>query len=154
MLESIFNVKDFGAVGDGAADDTPAFQRVLDAIASLSKQARPGFPNSSHIEVTDPSGAILWIPRGQYKLTGTLRLTRQTIVQGVGASASQLRFPVDVDGIVVESVYSSPAEPDTVDANGAALPNGHGSAASSVIRDLTPPLESADPKLQRIVDVI
>src|ERR1051326_5264778 len=136
MPGSIFDVKDYGAVGDGVADDTAAFKRALDAIAALSKVARPGFPNSSHLEVVDPSGAMLWVPRGQYRLNRTLRLNRQTVLQGVGAGASVLRFLADIDGVVVDSTYSSAPEADTVAVNGTPLPHGHGSGAGSVIRDI------------------
>lgn len=53
-LRDTINVKDFGAIGDGVADDTSAIQAALDAI-----------PNS---------GAILLFPAGSYRVTTTLIL--------------------------------------------------------------------------------
>lgn len=50
----VANVRDFGARGDGRADDTAAFQRALD-------QAPPG---------------VILVPRGQYRLAGQLHITR------------------------------------------------------------------------------
>src|ERR1041384_6814752 len=114
MPGSVFDVKDFGATGDGLTDDSPAFERALAAIESLSKITRDGFPNARRQEIVDPSGALLWIPRGHYRLTRTLRINRQDILQGVGIANSTLTFPADVDGIVVESVYTSAAEQDSV----------------------------------------
>ena len=48
------NVKAFGAVGDNSADDTAAFQAAIDAAAPLSKAVA--------------------IPRGRFKVTGSLAL--------------------------------------------------------------------------------
>lgn len=44
------NVRDFGAVGDGVADDTAAIQAALDAAEAAG-------------------GGIVWVPGGTYKLT-------------------------------------------------------------------------------------
>ena len=55
LSETIFNLADFGAVGDGVADDGPALQSALDAI-----------------EVT--GGGTLFIPPGP-SLRTSLQLT-------------------------------------------------------------------------------
>ena len=66
------NVKDFGAVGDGNADDTHAFQA---AIAATS------------------SGAI-FIPAGRYKITDFVTIQKSNIVlRGAGAGKTTLWFP-------------------------------------------------------------
>jgi hypothetical protein len=54
--ELVLNVKDYGALGDGVADDTTGLQAWLDAIKS---QKRPGY-----------------LPAGNYKITATLSLTQ------------------------------------------------------------------------------
>ena len=55
-LSSWLNVKtDFGAVGDGVADDTIAFQSALNALESASSHAN-----------------VLYIPAGTYKITSGL----------------------------------------------------------------------------------
>ncbi len=60
--------RDYGAVGDGRADDTAAVQRGLDAL-------------TKHREA-----CVLFIPAGTYRLTATVKTVRQahTDCQGVG----------------------------------------------------------------------
>ncbi len=66
------SVKDFGARGDGVADDSQAF---LDALAKA------------------PQGAIE-VPAGRYKITKILEITRPGVVlRGAGADKSVLYFP-------------------------------------------------------------
>lgn len=72
-LSEYVSVKDFGAVGDNAADDTDAFK---DAIAAIS------------------AGQTLYVPPGTYKLTDTLVLSKQINLLGDGWDASKLSFTV------------------------------------------------------------
>lgn len=62
-LREGLSVKDFGAVGDGIADDTAAIQA---AANSLSR------------------GGILFLPTGTYKISDTLHFPQGTIIQGAG----------------------------------------------------------------------
>jgi hypothetical protein len=55
------NVKDFGAVGDGLANDTVAIQNALNAVAQL------------------------WFPVGTYKITAPLSIDRSILVRGENA---------------------------------------------------------------------
>jgi pectate lyase-like protein len=66
------SVKDYGAVGDGIADDTAAFIRALQEM---------------------PAGALL-IPAGRYKLTAMLKIDRSgVVVRGEGIDKTALFFP-------------------------------------------------------------
>jgi hypothetical protein len=66
------NVKDFGAKGDGIADDTKAFN---DAIASVSE------------------GAV-FVPAGRYKITDFIYIRKSGVVlRGAGPESATLWFP-------------------------------------------------------------
>lgn len=56
ILNDAVNVKQFGAVGDGVADDTAAIQDAIDAT----------------------EGRGLYMPRGNYKVTSTLHITSRS----------------------------------------------------------------------------
>jgi hypothetical protein len=72
------NVKAFGAVGDGFADDTAAFQKAIDAS----------------------KGKVIRIPPGRYKITDFLTISGSgTVMQGAGAEESVLFFPIPLNTI-------------------------------------------------------
>lgn len=50
--ETVTNVRDFGAIGDGTTDDTIAIQAAINSL--------------------EAGGGIVWFPRGVYKITSTL----------------------------------------------------------------------------------
>lgn len=58
------SVRDFGARGDGMADDTAALQK---AVAAAAKQ-----------------GGTVWVPAGDYKLTGDIIVPSGVTIQGAG----------------------------------------------------------------------
>ena len=66
-LEQYISIKDFGAIGDGVADDTAAIQACLDAIQSSSAL-----------------GGTAYIPAGEYKITATLDLPANVSMEGAG----------------------------------------------------------------------
>lgn len=57
----------FGAVGDGTHDDTSAIQAAIDAA---------------------PSGGIIELPPGRFKITAPLVITRPLTIQGAGAGST------------------------------------------------------------------
>jgi hypothetical protein len=77
------NVRDYGARGDGATDDTASFQRAL-------AEAPPG---------------VILVPRGRYRLAGSLALTRSGRIlrgDGSGAGGTTLLFSsslADLNGL-------------------------------------------------------
>lgn len=80
LEDSRLNVKRFGAVGNGVADDTAAFQAMISAWS-----ARRG---------------VMFVPAGTYQLSSALDLPVESVLQGVGLGASVLRFTnTAADGI-------------------------------------------------------
>ncbi len=61
------NVKDFGAIGDGVADDTAAIQAAIDSLGA--------------------DGGVVHVPRGTYKITATLKYDSGVTIQGIGANS-------------------------------------------------------------------
>ena len=77
-VPQVANVKDFGAMGDGVADDTKAFNA---AIAATSR------------------GAI-FVPPGRYVITDYIRIQKSGVVlRGAGPDKSVLWFPRGLDEI-------------------------------------------------------
>jgi hypothetical protein len=72
------SVKDFGAIGDGVADDTRAFQAALAATTN---------------------GAV-FVPPGRYLISDYLRIERSGVVlRGAGPDRSVLWFPRGLDAV-------------------------------------------------------
>lgn len=78
-LRETVSVKDFGAVGDNATDDTLAFQKAID------------YANSLYVGGSQLGGGVtVYIPAGRYKL-GALILKNGVNFQGAGKLNTQLR---------------------------------------------------------------
>jgi hypothetical protein len=77
-LDDIVSVKDFGAVGDGIADDRRAIQTAISATYI-----------NSHDPGTDLSyRKILHFPAGTYNVSGVIYLPPNIYIQGEGANRS------------------------------------------------------------------
>ena len=70
-LAQTVSVKDFGAVGDGIADDTVAIQAALNCFSSL--------------------GGTVFFPRGDYKITAPLVMKSRITVEGEDRNATFIR---------------------------------------------------------------
>lgn len=88
-MPTLFNVEDFGAVGDGVTDDTAALQAAIDAAAAAG-------------------GGEVYVPAGTYSLTAdpgesALLLRANVFISGESAASSVLRLAAGsgaVDGII------------------------------------------------------
>lgn len=72
--QRVFNVRDFGAAGNGIADDTAAAQAALAAAGANG-------------------GGIVFFPRGRYELRGTLNMPRFTVLRGERREWVELLWP-------------------------------------------------------------
>ena len=66
-ISNYFNVRSFGAVGDGKTDDTAAFQRALDAAEKAG-------------------GGVVYAPRGNYFFAGHLNVPKAVTLAGIWQS--------------------------------------------------------------------
>jgi hypothetical protein len=80
-LRDTVSVKDFGAVGDGVADDTAAIQAAIDYALS-GQSAGNNFPVPHPVKVV--------IPAGDYKITSGLTINRRIWLTGEGMWATRL----------------------------------------------------------------
>jgi hypothetical protein len=89
-------VRDFGAIGDGEADDTRAFQRVVDS-----------------------GRGDVYIPRGTYRLTRTISvdLDRKGPVSIIGSGTARLVMAGPGPALKLFGTHSGTASPDTVKEN-------------------------------------
>jgi hypothetical protein len=70
-INGTVNVKDFGAVGDGVADDRAAMQAAINAVPA--------------------NGGVVYIPAGRYLVREALFITRDnTVITGAGTGATLL----------------------------------------------------------------
>ena len=84
------NVRDFGAVGDGVADDTKAIQAAIAATKS---------------------GAV-FVPPGRYLISDYLRIEKSGVVlRGAGADKSVLWFPRGLDEVHPRAGRTSTGSP-------------------------------------------
>lgn len=85
----LISVKDFGAVGDGVADDTASIQAAINALT--------------------PAGGRLYLPKGAYKITAELSITNipieifgdgmyATRIEQVTANANGIHFVSNTSG--------------------------------------------------------
>lgn len=128
-LAQYVSVKDFGAVGNGVADDTAAIQSAINAFK----------PYAQFVS----SGAQIFFPRGRYRLTASLDLTdcHGCWLQGAGSRATELfstgDFPVISSVGQPTSPLNAAAITDmTIRGGGSANTNAHGISLTWTVRCL------------------
>ena len=71
---TLYNVRDFGAKGDGLTDDTTALRAALE-------------------QCQKNGGGIVFLPRGRYQVSSSLTLPRFTVLRGEAANLTALFWP-------------------------------------------------------------
>jgi len=115
----IANVKDFGAIGDGIADDTAAIQAAIDYWAPFN-------PFLSE-------GGDVYIPQGTYRITSSINLSAKHGIHISGAGVLATEIKADGDFPVFSSINTA-ATPwidgqianMTIRGGGNTNPNAHG----------------------------
>ncbi len=79
---TIYNVRDYGAKGNGDADDTAAFQAALDDAAK--------------------NGGTVWVPAGRYNITKTLFKKSKVSLKGEGMWVSTLVWAGAKNGVLLD----------------------------------------------------
>ena len=125
----VWSVKEFGAVGDGVADDYAAIMAALEHLAAISP-FQTGEENAFH-----PSGT-LFFPPGRYRVSRAINLKHTVRLLGCGTGANageatKLFFPPGTSGIIVNrhNTYGTKWQADTDT-------GGNGSAEGSIIEGL------------------
>lgn len=80
-LQEVFSAKDFGAVGDGVADDTAAIQAAINAAIY----------NNSTAQANAPKRKVV-IPAGLYRITDTIHLGYGTSFTSVFVEGEGMRY--------------------------------------------------------------
>ncbi len=74
--DKVFNVRDFGALGDDVTDDTAAIRKTIAAAEANS-------------------GGVVYFPFGTYRLSDYIFVPDRTVLRGEGRDISQLKWPAD-----------------------------------------------------------
>jgi len=106
----LLNVADFGAKGDGRADDTAA---IAAAIAAAAPPASPGGPRQA-------TGGTVYLPAGRYRVTSALVLPPAVSLEGTGWNTPGSQANVFA-GTWVEVAAGSAFSPVTIAGSGAGL---------------------------------
>ena len=110
-----FDVRDFGATGDGIADDTAAVEAALAAAARLNTTvAGRGLTFG---------GGVVYVPSGQYRITRSLVLPSYTRMVGESMHTALLYFHLPETGEV---------EVDPYQGSGIVCASGNGHAQTGV----------------------
>jgi len=110
-MDQFASVKDFGAVGDGATDDTDAINRALYQI--YCREVNPAIRRS------------IFFPAGVYRVTGTLLVPTYATLCGEGPTNSIIQMDAVTSAqYVMRTVDSLQQTGANIGINGAATPKG------------------------------
>lgn len=86
--EPFLNVRDFGAKGDGVADDTAAIRAALSQAAkeNAARRVRVGHRSLENGGVGDGPISEVFFPQGIYRVSETLLVRRDAVLRGDGAT--------------------------------------------------------------------
>jgi hypothetical protein len=101
----IVSVKDFGAVGDGVADDTAAFTAAGSFAATVQVEIPSG--NYNLVSSPTPTGSVTWVISADAQIIGAGKLSERIIqTGGSGYNLGTSLLPATVRGFMS---YQSPS---------------------------------------------
>jgi hypothetical protein len=114
-LRETISVKDFGAVGDGVADD---YDAIMAAINSATYQG-------TYIGGPYRAGPSIYFPPGIYYIGQTIEIKKRVTLFGDGSGmaygdAAILKFPEDTIGIIIQAINTTGETTETSSTSGAA----------------------------------
>lgn len=86
-LRDVVSVKDFGAVGDGVADDTAAIQAALTYAGSISV-SDASFSGYGYVV---KGGTTVYLPAGAYLVSGTITVPQNVSFEGSGKYSTVIK---------------------------------------------------------------
>ena len=108
----IYNVIDYGAVGDGVTDDTAAFTAAMADV--------------------NTTGGVLWIPQGSYVLNAPITITHHG-VHIMGASKNSTYLFIDSDVNAIECIGGAGANISSPYVENLSIENRTGASTKSAI---------------------
>jgi len=106
-LDDVVYVADFGAVGDGAVDDTVAIQRAIDQLF-LNSNGK----SSIQSEYTSMTRVSLVFAPGTYRVTNTLYIPSYTTIVGAGSDKTIITHYGNEPAIIFVNDNSSIGHPN------------------------------------------
>ena len=85
--EKLYNVRDYGAKGNGDGDDSKAFQDAVDAAAK--------------------KGGTVWVPAGKYNIAQTIYKKAKVSIKGEGMWVSTLVWVGGANGVIIDTSNES-----------------------------------------------
>jgi len=116
MRAGVYNVRDYGAAGDGSTDDTAAIQAALTACGSAG-------------------GGVVYLPTGTYIISTALTVSAATTVQGAGLGRSTIKAKSTHTGrgLYILNVAGVRVADLTIDMNSGATANQAGETVQQAI---------------------
>ena len=109
-LDQFATVKDFGAIGDGVADDTAAINRALDQLYCQYPFTNPQIRRS------------LFFPAGVYRVTGSINIPPYATLYGEGLDNSIISMDPSVATYVARTADSAQQTGANIGSGGATPP--------------------------------